>query len=430
MHLTIHRGTNEIGGSCVELTTDTTRLLIDFGMPIVSSTGGDFDSSVLKNKSINELIELSILPNIDGLYHGNESVNAVLLSHSHIDHYGLLNHINEDIPVYLGKATADLIEINNIFVNGNIHIKNPQYFEKEKSFEIGNIKITSFWNDHSGFDAYSFLIEAEGKRVFYSGDFRSHGRKSEVYKRFIANAPKDIDYLILEGTAIGKEKSKTENDIQAELLEIFKESHQGCCVWTSSQNIDRLVSIYKACSEAKKVLAIDLYTANILHRLSQHARLPDPLRGFDNIKVSFSQHLVGDLLKSEQSDLVYPFTKFKVTMEELAESPEKYIMIIRPSLNRELGKMNWRGGKLVYSMWEGYKSKEYTANFLDYMTNRDFEVVDVHTSGHADETTLIEFANALNPKHIIPIHTFQKSLYSSLFSQDIIALDDNEMMSL
>jgi len=131
MNLTIHRGTNEIGGSCVEFSSDTTRLLIDFGMPIVTGTGGDFDSSVLKNKSINELIELSILPNIDGLYHGNESVNAVLLSHSHIDHYGLLNHINEDIPVYLGKATADLIEINNIFVNGNIHIKNPQYFEEQ-----------------------------------------------------------------------------------------------------------------------------------------------------------------------------------------------------------------------------------------------------------------------------------------------------------
>ena len=35
MNLIIHRGTKEIGGSCVELLTAKTRILIDFGMPLV-----------------------------------------------------------------------------------------------------------------------------------------------------------------------------------------------------------------------------------------------------------------------------------------------------------------------------------------------------------------------------------------------------------
>ena len=43
MHLKIHRGTQEIGGTCVEIWTDTTRILVDFGMPLVESDGSEFD---------------------------------------------------------------------------------------------------------------------------------------------------------------------------------------------------------------------------------------------------------------------------------------------------------------------------------------------------------------------------------------------------
>jgi ribonuclease J len=35
MNLTIHRGTNQIGGTCIELQTANTRILIGFGMPLI-----------------------------------------------------------------------------------------------------------------------------------------------------------------------------------------------------------------------------------------------------------------------------------------------------------------------------------------------------------------------------------------------------------
>lgn len=34
MTLTIHRGTHETGGSCVEIRTDKAKILIDLGMPL------------------------------------------------------------------------------------------------------------------------------------------------------------------------------------------------------------------------------------------------------------------------------------------------------------------------------------------------------------------------------------------------------------
>ena len=57
MKLIIHRGTKEIGGSCVELQSKKARIIIDLGMPLVNplaDVGGKepFDSSLTEGKSI------------------------------------------------------------------------------------------------------------------------------------------------------------------------------------------------------------------------------------------------------------------------------------------------------------------------------------------------------------------------------------------
>ena len=49
--------------------------------------------------------------------------------------------------------------------------------------EIGPFRVTPYLVDHSAFDAYALLVEADGKRVFYSGDFRGHGRKRKLSRR-------------------------------------------------------------------------------------------------------------------------------------------------------------------------------------------------------------------------------------------------------
>ena len=37
MNLKIHRGTQEIGGSCIEVWSNNTRIVLDFGMPLVEA---------------------------------------------------------------------------------------------------------------------------------------------------------------------------------------------------------------------------------------------------------------------------------------------------------------------------------------------------------------------------------------------------------
>jgi len=105
MKFKIHRGTKEIGGSCVEIWTESTRIVVDFGMPLVNPDKTQFDSRAIKNLSVNELTRKGILPDIKDLYE-NKGNTSLVLSHAHQDHFGLIKYINVNCKIYLGKARS------------------------------------------------------------------------------------------------------------------------------------------------------------------------------------------------------------------------------------------------------------------------------------------------------------------------------------
>lgn len=434
MKFKIHRGTKEIGGSCVEVWTASTRILLDFGMPLVNKDKSEFDFNQFKRITPLELIEHGVLPDIKGLYDDKDKmIDGVIISHPHQDHYGLINFIHENVQYYLGEATHKLIEISNIFTPQEIHIEKASYFEREKSFQIGDISITPYWADHSAFDAYSFLVEADGKSLFYSGDFRSHGRKANAFKWFTHNAPQHVDYLLLEGTTIGRESKpfKTETEIENEFVKVFQEQNKINLVYSSGQNIDRIVSVYKACKRTNKILVVDVYVAKILKELSMFAKIPFPSKEFEKLKVMFPYYTSKRLTKEGNEKILYEFKQYKFTKEQISEQSNEIVMFVRPSMQKDLENIsNLDGGNLTYSMWEGYLQKSGTKDFLDYLISRNFTIHKIHTSGHADTATLKKMVEAIKPKNIVPIHTFSGSDYARIFNVPIVELNDGETISI
>jgi ribonuclease J len=428
MKFKIHRGTKEIGGSCVEVWTENTRILLDFGMPLVNRDGSEYDSIKYKNLTQSELIQQGVLPDIKGLYDNTDKLmDGVIISHAHQDHYGLLNYIDKDVEHFLGEATHKLIELNNLFTPQEIHIENVNYFEREKKFQIGDISITPYWADHSAFDAYSFLVESEGKSLFYSGDFRSHGRKANAFKWFLHNAPQNVDYLLLEGTTIGRESKpfKTETEIENDFLKVFKEQNKINLIYTSGQNIDRIVSIYRACIKANKILVVDVYVAKILKELSKFAKIPYPSKEFENLKVIFAHYTNKRLTKEGNEKIMFEFKQYKITKEEIGNQADKIVMLVRTSMQKDLEHITGiDGGNFIYSMWEGYLPKSETKKFLDYLTSRNFTIHKIHTSGHADTETLKQMVEAIKPKNIVPIHTFNGNEYDKIFTTPIVEMND------
>lgn len=424
MQLTIHRGTKEIGGSCVEVKTEKTRILIDFGMPLVGAKKEKFDSGVLKNRSVEELKKLKILPDIQGLYNSEEkSIDAILISHSHMDHYGLLNYVHKDIPIYMSQGAKELIEISSIFTPNKLDRINSRVSNAKKSFSVGDISITPYLVDHSAFDALAFLIEADGKRLFYSGDFRGHGRKSVLFERMVKNPPKDIDCLLMEGSMIGRgdQEFKDEVAVQARIEEILKSANNITFFFASSQNIDRLVSAYKACLKTNSTFVIDIYTAYILDRLrkvSKHI----PQFNWRNIRIKFYKNQADILARKVSTKLLYYYNSKKIELIEINKKKYKILMLARdnsifPSIVKGIDGIT--GAKIIYSMWEGYLTEE----FKNYCRQKGLVIEQVHTSGHAVVEDLKMFANALHPKKLIPVHTFEPQQYTRLFNNATLLKD-------
>jgi ribonuclease J len=352
-NLTIHRGTDEIGGSCVELWNENTRIVLDFGMPLFDQEGNEFNFKPFEKMTVDELISNSILPDIPGLYKKEtKKTDALLISHAHLDHYGLINYVGKHVPVYLGEATHEIIKISEMFNPRNISLPNVTFFKYDVKFQIGDFTITPFSSDHSAFDAYLFLIECDGKRILYTGDFRFHGRKSKVMQRFIAHPPPSIDYLIMEGTQLASDAtiSKTEEEIELEFLTKFKEDKLNL-VYPSGQNIDRLVSIFKACRNAGKTLVFDVYVAMLLSALSRYAQLPYPSKSFENIKVLYTKFSSSKLKGLDKIKFLYKFKNFKISKEDINANPSNYDMIVISSMIVDFDKMpDIQDGNFIYSM--------------------------------------------------------------------------------
>ena len=89
-------------------------------------------------------------------------------------------YIRPDVPVYIGEAAHNILTAASHYVpNGHAFI-DPRFIAHRKPLEIGPFRVTPYLVDHGAFDAYALLVEADGKRVFYSGDFRGHGRKAKL----------------------------------------------------------------------------------------------------------------------------------------------------------------------------------------------------------------------------------------------------------
>jgi len=445
MRIVIHRGAHQIGGSCVELKTGDTRILLDFGMPLQDLSGTDFNDRALDGKSLQGLIDEKVLFDIPGLYRGADpSVNAVLISHSHRDHCGFLPYINPKIPVYVSKGAYELVRALNVFLpeSKRTNIDAPIFLRHNRPVRIGGFSITPYLVDHSGFDAMGFLISetATGKTILYTGDFRAGGWMKKRYDDFINKPPARVDCLLMEGTMLAREGGKYPDEpavVQGVIEAIQKSTNTVIPVYCSGQNIDRIVSLYKAARKTKSLLVVDPYTAYML-KVAGDISSSIPQIEWDNIRVFVANYGRGDIYinkiaKSEREKMMISIGRKKIKAFDFTGLKQKALLLMRNTMIPVVEKIpQIKGSTLIYSQWEGYIKKDTpdAKKFRDFIKRNDLDIEYIHTSGHATLEKLKEFAAKVKARQIVPIHTEHPERFKEHFGDTVVCYNDGQSFDI
>ncbi|AVJ56209.1 MBL fold metallo-hydrolase [Idiomarina sp. OT37-5b] len=226
-------GTETVTGSKFLVETERTRLLVDCGL---------FQGYKWLRKRNWQPIPMGI-----------NKVDAVVLTHAHLDHSGFIPVLFKEGyrgPVYAHQATTELCHImfadsgriqeedaKYLGRHGLSKHENPQPLYDENTgkasmrlfesvafrqpFQVGDIQVMLQPAGHI-LGAASVIIEAEGKKVAFSGDI---GRPEDIMMYPPEPLP-EVDLLLLESTYGDRRHEKTER-AEEQLAEVVNECSAG-----------------------------------------------------------------------------------------------------------------------------------------------------------------------------------------------------------
>ncbi len=192
VQLKFHGGAREVGRSCIEVSTDKRRFLLDCGLKL---TEQDTEYPI-------------------GFTHVDD-IDAVFISHAHLDHTGalpLLDHRGMSCPIFATRATKQLTRIllKDAYKIGKITHQHLGYDEidiRKVLSCMSRVKVRK----EGGFDGTSYgffdaghipgsaavYLDVEGTRILYTGDIQD--RDTLLHDGADTQYP-PVDVLICEST--------------------------------------------------------------------------------------------------------------------------------------------------------------------------------------------------------------------------------------
>ncbi len=349
---------------------------------------------------------------------GKADCNAVIITHYHGDHVGMFESVLPNIPIYMGKVAKQVYEVVQGVLKNKLNKGNPEKVTTFKEFTVGktlyfgDIKVTPYTIDHSAFDAYMLLIEAEGKRILHTGDFRMHGARGSKMPAVFERYCKNIDLLITEGTMLSRidEKVMTENELGIQADELLSKN-KFVFALCSSTNIDTIAEFYNAALKNDKLFIVceKDFQGEILNIITHNTT--SPFYNFDRSKI----YIYGKNLHDIMTDKGFLFLgRTNYTTQQVIE--------------------NFPDSLLIYSMWSGYLDKthpafdEYKSNFISNALKCGCKMLQLHTSGHASIKEIKKVCEITEAKTIIPIHTEQPEILMRLdINGNVKILNDGEI---
>ena len=467
-NITFHGGVNDIGGNKFLVESNGTKIFMDFGMSF--SQEGKFFSQFLGARTSNSLIDmfdLGILPKIKGLYrrdyaqhmgfdgHEDTEIDAVLLTHAHVDHCAYIPYLRDDIPIYCSEESKlimqnfddtgndqylTLKERFQIYENNRGELSRAtgdkvavprkiKTFESGKKFSIDSIEVDPLPVDHSIPGVHAFILNTPDGSIGNTADLRFHGRRKNDTENFVRKCENsDLDVLLCEGTRVDANPSLTEYDVESKVTDIVKNTKGLAICGYPIRDLDRLLSFFIAAKNSNRDLVIDMKQAYLLKLFNESESLkgkyPSPMD--KNIKIYIQRGSWGlidkDINRFTQKQLLADYGTWQrqfldypnaIDYRDIAKNQKQYIFFCSDFRLQDLIDIKpTEGSTYIRSLTEPFdlemelKEEQVKNWFVHFgVLKKEQDWHQIHVSGHGDGEQIKYVVENTNSKFLIPIHT-------------------------
>ena len=383
MKIEILRGKEHIGGNIIKITCGETAILLDCGAMLPQ----------IGEKKREDDFDVSSIGRAD----------AVFLSHHHGDHSGLIEQLPKETALYASPETVGFMDHLDLFLGRSLRTGKRAVhglFDGER-VQLGSLFVTPFRAKHSAEGAMMFLVEGEGKRILYTGDFK----ESDL---FVGK----LDLLITEGTMLTRDSGpyRDEDDVEAALRRLMRKTPGRIFVLTSSANIGRIRSVVGArnavCPGGEGVLyrpiRQDVFLKYTLENTG-HSDLAAPY-AFISHRFDAAADQAYDRIAKYYCDM-----GAAASCRRIAAFPQS-VVFIRASMAAMLqglmeGGMDVSEDVLVFSMWQGFREDPAVRRLVKLFLQGGAKIEYIHSGGHAERETLRAFIENCRPKAVACIHS-------------------------
>ena len=431
-------GLKEIGGTFVEIETESAKCMFDFGY----AKGGSLDRAIplREEYAASDLALTGILPRTDGIYdernaailnvlpYGSSSMGKecfILISHLHIDHMGGLGCLHPDVPVYMTEDSFKLYErlAANDDVQGKAH-ENCIGVKPGMPFLIGDIEVTPVETDHDIKGACGYIIKSQGKTICYTGDFRFHGFHSEVTRSFFDRAKEEsIDLLIMESTMVSfddvdllalegpNEETRTEENLLSDLAERANSSDGLLLADFYPRNVERVHRLIDLMKQNGRRLVLDDMTYDYVHTF-----YPD-----DDF------YVYGETIRNRNRKIEGTI----VTRDEILKEPGRYMLQLEHLTLYETA--SFRNAGATFLHFDGPPLGDYDPAYgkmLELLDSYGIPFERLGVSGHAEPYYLRYVVDEVAPKIFVPLHSFRPEQVQSTKAGRRILPEEGECITL
>lgn len=401
MSVSVLSGHNEVGRSAVLVEAGDTKILLDYGMKLIPKSQPLFPPEV-------------------------EDIDAVLLSHAHLDHSGaiptLFRSRGKWPKVYALDITRDYSDVllaDAIKVakarghtlpygmrEARQSLANFRQVEFGVPFKVGDIEITAYNAGHIPGSAM-FYLRYDGKSILYTGDLNM--RETRLMPAADMSIPK-VDLLIMESTYAFKEHPRREGQ-EMLLKEVVDETlRSGGVAVIAGFAIGRLLEIAMALKARgfRGRMFLDGMArrgAEITDAYPERVRDPDILRYVERfIKPVDGWRLRKKLVKRPNVILttsgMLEGGPVHFYLKELKDDPKSSVTLTGYQIEGTEGRRLIEEGRMTIDGEE---------------VEIQMKVNQLNFSAHASDSGLRRFVKQLEPEAIMTIH----GEYSARFAKEL-----------